>query len=371
MKSQKGVFLCLGVFCAICFLPALSSEAAAQLPVPGKTRVIVDMNGRQVKVPDPTTRVALFGGPTGQVAYVLGARSQLCAVTGSLRGSELINMFDPAIRNLPAPRSTSGHVNVEELLVAEPQLVIAGNLDGSIVEKKTDIPVAYTESTMAHGYDLLKREIRFYGHVFQKEARAERYIAYLEKTIGDLKDRTKNIPKARRKMVFNGYGPAHLVTLGGDTFMHERVDIAGCVDAAAGISTSGAKEGLHSGLAEMSMERVLGWNPDVLIIDSGEPADVYKDPRWTSIKAIQTKSVFKQPVGAFIWDRPTAEAAILYPLWLAKMAYPERFKDLDLMKEVKRFYREIMGFELSSAQAGKILAGRMAISFGVSSPGRR
>ncbi len=371
MKSRKGVLLCLAVWYVIGFASALECAAARQSSTPGATRVITDMSGRRVSVPDPLTRVALFGGPTGQVAYVLGARNQLCAVTVSLKGSELINTFDPTVRKLPAPRSTSGHVNVEELLMAEPQLVIAGNLDGSIIEKKTDIPVAYTESTMAHGYDLLKREIRFYGQVFQKEARAEKYIAYLEKTKTYLQDRTKDIPKARKKMVFNGYGPAHLVTLGGDTFMHERIEIAGCIDAATGISTSGAKEGLHSGLAEMSMERVLGWNPDILVIDSGEPSDVYKDPRWKSIKAIRTKSVFKQPVGTFIWDRPTAEAAVLYPLWLAKMAYPERFKDLDLVNEVKRFYREIMGFDLSTAQAEKVLAGRMAINFGLSSPGRR
>jgi iron complex transport system substrate-binding protein len=329
-------------------------------------RIITDMTGKQIRVPDPLARVALFGGPTGQVAYALGAQRQLCAVTASLKGSELIGTFDPAVRNLPAPRTTSGNVNVEELLMSNAQLVIAGNLDGSIVGKKTGIPVAYTESSMAHGYDLLKREVRFYGSVFQKEARAERYVKYLEKTIIYLKARTAKISKGERKMVFNGYGPSHLVTLGGDTFMHERIEVAGCIDATEGISTAGAKEGLHSGLAEMSMERVLGWSPDIIVIDTGEPADVYGDPKWKSTKAVETRHVFKQPVGAFVWDRPTVEAAVLYPLWLAKLAYPERFRDLDMIKEIKRFYREIMVFELSDAQAQKVLDGKFTINYGIS-----
>jgi iron complex transport system substrate-binding protein len=357
MLHSITLFVIMNVFCA--FVVSASNDRTAQS---GKTRIITDMNGRQVKAPDPLMRVALFGGPTGQVAYALGAQRQLCAVTGSLKGSELVGSFDPSVRNLPAPRTVSGTVNVEELLMADCQLVIAGNLDGSIVEKKTDIPVAYTESSMAHGYDLLKKEIRFYGAVFQKEARAEKYIQYLERTLAYLKARTKDIPKAKRKMVFNGYQPSHLVTLGGDTFMHERIEAAGCIDATKAISTAGAKEGLHSGFAEMSMERVLGWNPDILVIDTGEPEDVYKGPKWKNVKAVQRRNVFKQPVGAFVWDKPTVEAAVLYPLWLAKLAYPEQFKDLDMQKEIKRFYREIMSFELSDAQAQKVLNGKYVIN---------
>lgn len=337
-----------------------AGQAVAQ---PQTTRTITDMTGRQIKVPDPLTRIALFGGPTGQIAYILGARNQLCAVTSTLRGSDLILAFDPSIQKLPAPRSTSGHVNIEELLAVDPQLVIAGTFDGTIVEKKTRIPVAYTESNMNHGIDLLKREMRFYANVFQKQARAEKYIAYLEKTITFVKSRTKDIPQSERKTIFNGYGPNHLVTLGGDTFMHERIETAGCIDAAAAISSAGVKEGLHSGLTEMSMEKILGWNPDILVIDSGDPSDIYNNPKWKSIKAVQNKKVYKQPVGVFIWDRPTAEAAVLYPLWLAKTVYPERFQDVNLVKEVQRFYREMMGFNLTRDLAESVLAGKLGIRF--------
>lgn len=353
--------LCVAALIAV--LTLMQRRQSATAPETG-TREITDMTGRKIRVPDPLTRVALFGGPTGQLAYILGARDQLCAVTSSLKGSELVNAFDPSIRKLPGPRSTSGHVNIEALLISRPQLVIAGNMDGSIVEKKTGIPVAYTESSMNHGLDLLKREIRFYAEVFDKQQRGENYIAYLERTIELVKSRTRDIPADRRKKVFNGYSPSHLVTLGGDTFMHERILNAGCIDAAAAISTAGAKEGLHSGLSEMSLEKVLGWNPDILVIDSGTPEDVYNDPRWKNVSAIRNRQVHKQPVGIFIWDRPTAEAAVLYPLWLAKTAYPERFKDIDMMDEVKRFYREIVSFNLSDSQARSLLEGKFQLKFG-------
>jgi iron complex transport system substrate-binding protein len=329
-----------------------------------KTRIITDMTGRKIVVPDPLTRVALLGGPTGQIAYILGARNQLCAVTQSLKTSELIHMMDPSVKDLVAPRSTSGQINVEELIVSNPQLVIAGDLDGSIVEKKTRIPVAFLKSTMNLSHDHLKAEIRFYGMVFGKESRAEKYVLYLQKITDLVQSRTRDIPQNKRKVVFNGYSSNHLVTLGGDTFMQRQIELAGCRNATEKILSSGTREGgLHSGLAEVSMEKVLGWNPDILVIDFGSPSDLYSDPKWKSISAVKNSMIFKQPIGIFIWDRPTAESAVLHPLWLAKMAYPDRFADIDLTQEIKQFYREIMSFNLTNDQAEAILSAKFTLSF--------
>jgi len=112
----------------------------------------------------------------------------------------------------------------------------------------------------------------------------------------------------------------------------------------------------------VSMEKVLGWNPDILVIDFGTPAELYDSPKWKSINAVKNKTVYKQPIGVFIWDRPTAESAVLHPLWLAKMAYPDRFADVDLRQEIKRFYGEIMSFNLTDEQAEAILAAKYTLS---------
>jgi iron complex transport system substrate-binding protein len=361
MKVLFGKFLALiGLVGCLCFATVIHNTVALGQ---GKTRTFTDMTGRKVVVPEPLSRVALLGGPTGQVAYILGARSQLCAITKSMKSSELVNMMDPTIKDLVAPRSTSGQINVEELIVADPQLVIAGDLDGSVVEKKTRIPVAYLKSDMNESYEMLKAEIRFYGMVFHKEAQGEKYIQYLQKIVDLVQSRTRDIPKNKRKIVFNGYSANHLVTLGGDTFMQKHMEIAGCRNAAEMISTTGMREGsTHTGLAEVSMEKALEWNPDILVIDFGQPEDVYNDPKWKSITAIKTRMVYKQPVGVFIWDRPTAESAVLHPLWLATIAYPDRFADINLRQEIKKFYREIMSFNLTDEQADSILSARYSLN---------
>ncbi|MCD4718638.1 MAG: ABC transporter substrate-binding protein [Desulfobacula sp.] len=321
------------------------------------TRTITDMKGRTFQVADPIRRIALLGGPTGQVAFILGVQDRLCAVTNTLKMSKLIREIYPDIKELPGPRTTSGNINIEELISSNPDIVISGDIDGGIVLEKTRIPVAFLEDSMGEGIEDIKKEIRFYGYVFQTLERAEKYIKYLEKTISLVKERTHDIPAKKRKKVFQGFSPSHLITLGGDTFMQERIEQAGCINAAKTVITIGKRTGLHSGLGEVSMEQVLEWNPDILVINYGKPKDLYNHPQWKNIKAVQNKKIHAQPAGVFIFNRPTAESAVIFPLWLASLAYPDRFEDICVPCLVKEFYRKIFDFDLNDQQAMDILLG--------------
>jgi iron complex transport system substrate-binding protein len=336
--------------------------ATAGAPPPGAAqpavRTITDMRGNRVQVPEHPARVALLGGPSGQVAFVLGVQDSLCAVTNTLRLSGLVQEMDPRIKTLPGPRTTNGSVNVEELIASEPDLVVAGDVDGEIVRRKSNIPVALFSDSMDQGYESAIREIRFYGDVFNAGPRAERYVRYLEDTVKLLKARTSDIPDASRPFVYNGYDPSHLVTFGGDTFMDERIQLAGCRNAAATVRTIGKREGLHSGLGEVSLEDVVKWDPDILVINSGKPDELPKQPAWKGVKAVQRGRVYIEPAGIFIFNRPTMESAVLYPLWLATIAHPDRFHDIDMKAEVERFYREVFEFHLSPAQVERILSGQ-------------
>jgi len=323
----------------------------------GPSREITDMKGNRVSIPENLSRVAFLGGPSGQIGYILGVQDRLCAVTKTLTSSELINLFDPSMKSRPAVRTVSGMVNIEQLIETDPQLVIAGDLDGEIVKRKSTIPVAFFGDSMSLGVEDIKNEIRFYASIFQTEDRSMAYCNYIDSIVAMIKKRTSGIPEKNRKVIFNGYGTSHLVTLGGDTFMKERFEIAGCRNAAETVSTSGKKEGLHSGLGEVSMEQLLQWNPDIIVLDTGSYEDLAKDDRWMSTKAVKNKQVYIQPAGVFIWDRPTAEAAVLHPLWLAMTAYPEKFKDISFIKEVQKFYREIFHFNLSVEQARMVESG--------------
>lgn len=321
------------------------------------SRTIMDMRNRPVVIADPLTRVALLGGPTGQIAYILGVRDTLCAVTNTLKMSRLILEMDPSIKALPGPRTVCGNINIEELIAAEPQLAIAGDIDGDIVLEKTRIPVAFLSDSMGQGIKDICSEVEYYGRIFQTPDRARRYTDWVNAMIRFVTERTRDIQPSEKKTVFHGYSPSHLVTLGGDTFMQERIEIAGCLNSSQPVATTGKRTGLHSGLAEVSMEQVLAWNPDIIVINHGNPETLSGSSAWRSISAVRDKMVFSQPAGVFIFNRPTAESAALYPLWLAVKAYPERFHDIHLEDEIRRFYNDIFHFQLSDQQVDAVLKG--------------
>ena len=53
---------------------------------------------------------------------------------------------------------------------------------------------------------------------------------------------------------------------------------------------------------------------------------------------------------------------MLHPLWLAKIAYPDRFADINMIQEIKKFYREIMSFNLTDEQAEAILSAKYTLN---------
>ena len=161
-----------------------------------------------------------------------------------------------------------------------------------------------------------------------------------------------DLGQGKKLKVFMGYNPDHLTTYGGGTFMNEWIEAAGCVNAARDISSLGGKEG---GLTAISMEQVLSWNPDVVVIDSGSPGSLAGDAVWSGLSAVKNRRVFRLPVGVFIWNRPSCEAGVMLPEWLALTAYPNRFRNMDIRSEVKRFYQEIFHFAFTDEDVRRIL----------------
>ena len=75
------------------------------------------------------------------------------------------------------------------------------------------------------------------------------------------------------------------------------------------------------------------------------------------MKAVADDKIIKNPVGTFNWDRYSAEEA-LQILWSAKTFYPDKFKDVDLVAETQKFYKDFYGYDLSKDDAQRIIDGQ-------------
>jgi len=106
---------------------------------------------------------------------------------------------------------------------------------------------------------------------------------------------------------------------------------------------------------DVNAERLLAWDPDVLLVmDPAGVRRILHDPRYTTLRAVKNKRVFAVPSGALAWSHPTPERA-LGILWMAKHFYPERFADVDMMREAHAFYARFYGKDLTRAQLADIM----------------
>ncbi len=62
------------------------------------------------------------------------------------------------------------------------------------------------------------------------------------------------------------------------------------------------------------------------------------------------------PNGVFYWDG--GPESVLLMAFIAQKLYPERFADLDMVAELRDFYRRFYGYPLSEAEARLLLDGR-------------
>src|SRR5262249_49563780 len=83
------------------------------------------------------------------------------------------------------------------------------------------------------------------------------------------------------------------------------------------------------GLALVSIEQVLLWNPDVIItIDRDFATGVSHDPLWNAVKAVRDGRVHLSPKVPFGWvDFPPSVNRLIGLWWLAKIIYPELFPE--------------------------------------------
>ena len=193
--------------------------------------------------------------------------------------------------------------------------------------------------------------MRFFG----EEENAEKYCSYLVDTFAMIENRIASLGDGKKVKVltamtsFDSSKP--LGTYGGDSYMNEWIELAGCENVAFSIQNPKGRDSY----VDLTMEQMLAFDPDIVLIDSGTPSVLTDDPVWQQMTAVKEGKVYRIPAGMFIWNRPCAEGAAQFPIWLAMTAYPELFPDMTPESEVKRFFREIFNYELSDEDANKVL----------------
>lgn len=117
---------------------------------------------------------------------------------------------------------------------------------------------------------------------------------------------------------------------------------------------------LDSNNKSISMEQVYEINPDVIFLsnfDKFVPDDLYENKipgqDWSTVKAVQNHRVYKVPLGVYRWDAPGVETPLMME-WVAHTLQPGIFGYLDVRKDTKAFYKDMLNIDVTEEDLAQI-----------------
>ena len=315
------------------------------------TKVIKDVDGTEVTVPVKAERVANIWHANNQVTLALGGADTLVATTHYVTTIPWFKQIYPNISQVSTPVSENNDLNMEDLLKSRPDVVLVANEKQAEQVREAGLTAVRVGFKDLNG---LMRTVDLTAEVLgTKEAyqRAQRYNTYMQGNIDKVQERLKDLPDAEKPQVLHiGSGTEITKVSGQGIVIDEWIKLAGGTNVVKDVN----------GMKSVSMEQITAASPQVVIVGGDTSAKgietIKSDPAWADVPAVKDNKLYRNPYGAFNWDRYSTEEA-LQILWAAKTLHPDRFADIDIVKETREFYKNFYGYDLTEDEAKLILAG--------------
>ena len=331
---------------------------------------ITDSFGRLVTIPSCTNEVVCSSGG-GCVRYLvyMDASDAIVGVDSGDQPSALY--LDTRSYTLANPQfdylsltgsfslagSTNSASNLEQIMTINPQVIfMLGSLvenestssaaDADNIQSRTGIPVIAIASgsyTTADGREQMYDSYRIIGKALGKESRAEELINYIEATIADLSNRTKDIPEDEQKSAYIGgvsYG-------GGQGLMSTKPEYPPFLWV--NVKNIADSYNFDSDSLQISKEALLYADPEYVFIDAGtlylqddvNALEEIKKPLYSSMYAVQNGNVYS--VLPYNYRGSNLDTILADAYYVGKIVYPERFEDIDPNEKADEIYAMFVG----------------------------
>lgn len=342
MKKRTAALILLIALCA------LAMTAYAQ----GEKRMFTDSLGREVEIDAEITRIAVTG-PLGQIVVFAIAPDLMVGIPNEW-DPEAKEFLDEVYYNLPVLGQVyggKGEMNLEELLMAGPQVVIdVGEPKEGVVQdldalsEQTGIPFVHVSAYI----DSMDETYLMLGELLGRPQEGRVLADYCRRTY----DRTVSLMDGvtRVSMIYVT-GEKGLNVLARGSFHSAVIDMM--ADNAAVVDHPISK-GTGN---EVDMEQMLLWNPEVIVFSDESIYDtVADDPLWQSMDAIASGRYYEVPVGPYNWlNTPPSVQRLLGMMWLGTLLYPDAV-DYDLYEETALYYELFYHCELTRPQFDALMA---------------
>ncbi len=312
---------------------SVASEAA-QLSV-------TDFRGKHITLQKPAKRIVCLIESALSGLYMIGVEQQVVGVSANIYNSSVNKWYaalDARIRQkkLPAPGNWD-FVSLESVVALKPDLVIIWSQQTESITalEARGIPVYGVFLT---GWEDVYKEMRDLGALTGSGKRANEVIAYTRGEVDRFARRVATLPAGKRPGVYYMWAQGNLETSCGGSTVDDLITMSG------GRNVCGSIKSEH---LVANMEKVLGWNPDLIVMWYNErknPGDVIADSQWQSVRAVKNRRVheFPEPFLCDLWTLKFQYAIKM----VAKWANPQLFTNIDLEKEKQTMLFKLYGRKL-------------------------
>jgi iron complex transport system substrate-binding protein len=335
------------------------------LALGAQARVITDMAGREVTIPDKITKVYASDPYTTALLYSVAPDLSIGMQPGCLPLRDVDKHFiRKEMADLPllatvSPAGEQTRVNIEAVLALKPQIALALGGKETIPMRSGDprraeqrfakfnLPVVFIDIDRIEEYPA---GIDFLGKLLGREKQARKLSAYARDAFAQVNKAIAKVPIDKRVRVYYAESVDGLATESDQSLHVDAIRMAGAFLVHRGEMKT------HQGMEKMNMEQVLMYDPEVIISQEAEfTTNVYKDPRWANVKAVKNHRIYTVPRTPYSWiDRPPSVTRILGVQWVANRLYPNVYK-VDMRKKIREFHRLFLGVEVTDADLNEWL----------------
>ena len=307
-----------------------------------ETRTIIDMNGDSIEIKNEPAKIMTCVTISTTCVLMLGGTDAVATVGQGFdytEGSLNYKMF-PGLEDVPYVTRESA--NAEEIAKIDPTIVLMDVPDIIETLRGYNIPTAYVSVTSP---ETLMQSVQVIGDILGSESvdKANQYISYYQGMIDDVTEKTKDIAEEDKPLVY--YGRAEGGTAGKNTIPEFWIEASGGISVASMLGLEGSR-------ATINDEDLLQADPDIIITETPELAELFKTAeKYSGLSAVKNGQVYCNPTG---WGMGSVDSA-LQLVWAPTIIQPELFADNDIEAATQDFYKTFFGYELSESERDAII----------------
>ncbi|EJU22704.1 oligopeptide ABC transporter, oligopeptide-binding protein [Peptoanaerobacter stomatis] len=312
-----------------------------------ETRTVTDMAGRTIELPKEINKIGTLGavGVLNAFVELMGDGDKICnQMSAGFTKNDQWKMqyeFAPQIAQGPLFETGNRELLIENIISAKPDVCVTMTKETAEMLEKNNIACVYLEWKDVND---VKNAVNLMGEVLNKQDVAEKYIAYFDEKISQATDLIKDLKEEDKKTVLYG-NPIE--------FTQPHVIAEWWIEQAGGLSVT--NDGRKDGKLEYTMEDLLKWNPQVMIVGNKKQIKEMKENNnYAGITAVKNGDMHVIPTVAHVWGNRTVEQPLTI-LWTMYHLYPELMQRETLEQEIKKFYKDFFKYEMSDEQISEII----------------